>query len=375
MQQTVGKRSKKLRGVNLGGWLVLEKWMTPSLFAGLAAEDETAWCLEMAERAGPVLQQHRSSFITADDFAWLASIGINAVRIPVGHWLFGKDYPYHPRYGASQYPYVSGGDSLLAQAFDWAEAYGLRVVLDLHAAPGCQNGFDNGGLKDVCDWHRRPEYIEYALTVVESLARRFHAHPALHGIEVLNEPHRDIDTELLKHYTAEAYRRIRKYCSADKVAVIFHDGFRTYRQYAGFLAAPLYENVIFDIHRYQCFDQQDVNSDIHGHLVKAVTDWKAEAEELITHAEHSIYVGEWSLGLNPAMLELWRQSPLDNSLQPMDAFQQDIAWRGYAAAQLLSFEKYQGWFFWSYKTETMPQWSFRDCVHRGWLPADFVGSD
>ena len=27
----------KLRGVNLGGWLVLEKWITPSLFEGLEA--------------------------------------------------------------------------------------------------------------------------------------------------------------------------------------------------------------------------------------------------------------------------------------------------------------------------------------------------
>ena len=26
-----------LRGVNLGGWLVLEKWITPSLFEGLQA--------------------------------------------------------------------------------------------------------------------------------------------------------------------------------------------------------------------------------------------------------------------------------------------------------------------------------------------------
>ena len=31
----------KLRGVNLGSWLVLEKWMVPSLFEGLAATDET----------------------------------------------------------------------------------------------------------------------------------------------------------------------------------------------------------------------------------------------------------------------------------------------------------------------------------------------
>ena len=39
--------SVKLRGVNLGGWLVLEKWMTPSVFEGLQATDETTWCAEL----------------------------------------------------------------------------------------------------------------------------------------------------------------------------------------------------------------------------------------------------------------------------------------------------------------------------------------
>lgn len=32
-------QGKKLRGVNLGGWLLLEKWITPSLFDGLDATD------------------------------------------------------------------------------------------------------------------------------------------------------------------------------------------------------------------------------------------------------------------------------------------------------------------------------------------------
>ena len=41
----------KLRGVNLGGWLVLEKWMVPSLFEGLAATDETTWCAELGPAA------------------------------------------------------------------------------------------------------------------------------------------------------------------------------------------------------------------------------------------------------------------------------------------------------------------------------------
>ena len=100
---------KKLRGVNLGGWLVLENWMTPSLFAGLNAEDETSYCVELGAKATPALHKHWHDFITRDDFAWLANIGINAVRIPIGHWLFGADYPYHPAYGSSLHPYVEGG--------------------------------------------------------------------------------------------------------------------------------------------------------------------------------------------------------------------------------------------------------------------------
>jgi glucan 1,3-beta-glucosidase len=32
--------SDLLRGVNLGGWLILEKWMTPSVFEGTEATDE-----------------------------------------------------------------------------------------------------------------------------------------------------------------------------------------------------------------------------------------------------------------------------------------------------------------------------------------------
>ena len=44
-----------LRGVNLGGWLLLEKWMKPSLFDGLAASDETTWCAELGKEAGHLL--------------------------------------------------------------------------------------------------------------------------------------------------------------------------------------------------------------------------------------------------------------------------------------------------------------------------------
>ncbi len=79
-------------------------------------------------------------------------------------------------------------------------------------------------------------------------------------------------------------------------------------------------------------------------------------------------VGEWSLGLDPETVSLWAPGPFHHALQRMDAFQIDASLRAYGAAQLLSFERYAGWFFWSYRTETSPAWCFRECVERGWLP-------
>lgn len=361
----------KLRGVNLGGWLVLEKWMTPSLFENVDAEDETGWCVELGAKSESILKKHWETFINRDDFAWLAAIGINAVRIPVGHWLFGKGYPYHAAYGDNHYPFVEGGEVILDKAFDWAEEFGLNIILDLHAAPGCQNGFDNGGIKNVCEWSTKTEYLDYSLSVLENLAKRYHERGVLLGIEVLNEPHWDISTDLLMRFTEAAYQRIRLFCPPEQVAVIFHDGFRSYQEYSNYLQPPDFENVVFDIHRYQCFTEDDVNTDIYGHICKSATNWKLEADDLILNSAWCTFVGEWSLGLNPKMLELWAADYYDYPKTEMDDFQQNLAYRAYAATQLASFEKYLGWFFWSYKTETMPHWSFRDCVEKAWLPNSF----
>ena len=361
----------RLRGVNLGGWLVLEKWMTPSLFEGLEATDETTWCAELGRDAPARLRAHWERFITRDDFAWLAGVGVNAVRIPVGHWIFGPPYPYHARYGAERHPFVEGGIEVLDRAMQWASELGLEVVLDLHAAPGCQNGFDNGGIKDVCEWHTREEYLAHSVEVLGRLAARSAAAPALHAIEVLNEPRWDVPTGLLEAYYARAYAAIRAHCSPERVAVVFHDGFRPYAQFQPFFHGSRFENTVFDVHRYQCFDRADLDMDIHGHLHKAGVLWREEADALQRDLGVPAIAGEWSLGLDLKVVSLWADGPYHHALQPLDAFQESVALRAYAAAQLLAFEHYRGWFFWSYRTETTPAWCFRECVERGWLPSRF----
>lgn len=362
-------QSSSLRGVNLGSWLVLEKWMVPSLFAGLGATDETTFCAELGSDAPERLRAHWNSFITRDDFAWLSDVGINAVRIPIGHWILGPPYPYHEKYGANRHPFVEGGIDVLDHAFDWAEEFGIGIIVDLHAAPGCQNGFDNGGIKDVCEWHTREEYIDFSVDLLRRLAERYRSARALHAIQFLNEPRWDVPTDILKRFYLRAYDVVRKHCSPERVAVVFHDGFRSHREYLGFMQPPQFRNVLYDTHRYQCFTREELDMDIHGHLRKAGDEWRKDIDTINEELKLPTIIGEWSLGLNLEVVSLWASGPFDHALTHMNEFQRDVAYRAYGSAQLLGFEHGHGWFFWSYRTETTPEWCFRACVERGWLPS------
>lgn len=112
-----------VRGVNLGGWLVLEPWITPSIFEAAGnAIDEYTLCQNSPD-AESILQSHWSSWVTEADIQKIAGAGLNLVRIPVGYWAFEK-------YGND--PYVQGAAAYLEQAVGWASNAGLQVWIDLH---------------------------------------------------------------------------------------------------------------------------------------------------------------------------------------------------------------------------------------------------
>jgi glucan 1,3-beta-glucosidase len=245
------------------------------------------------------------------------------------------------------------------------------VLIDLHAAPGCQNGFDNGGIKDTCDWAARAEYVDFSVDLLGRLAARYRAHPALWGIEVLNEPRWDIPTATLADYYRRACAAIRTHLPADRTTVVFHDGFRPHGEFAALFAGPAFAGTALDVHRYQCFERADLDLDAAGHVRKAAVDWAREAQQIQHDLAVPALAGEWSLGLDLRVVSLWADGPFDHALTALDPFQADVALRAYGAAQLLAFEHYAGWFFWSYRTETTPAWCFREAVARGWLPAAF----
>ena len=72
----------------------------------------------------------------------------------------------------------------------WASQVGLHVWVDLHGAPGSQNGFDNSGQRDRLEWQSTPGYVEHTLAAVAELAKRYSTRElagTVAGIEVLNE--------------------------------------------------------------------------------------------------------------------------------------------------------------------------------------------
>jgi hypothetical protein len=78
-------RYRQQQSVNLGSWFVHEAWMNPGMAAcssGLQqSELDIAWGWGGFDKAKMVLEKHWDTWITEDDFAYLASIGESLISI------------------------------------------------------------------------------------------------------------------------------------------------------------------------------------------------------------------------------------------------------------------------------------------------------
>lgn len=322
-----------IQGVNLGGWLVLEKWITPELFLPYRAEDEHGLVHELGSRAGEVIGAHRDIFVTEDDFAWMSSRGLEAVRLPLGYWVFGSKEPYLECAG-----YVD-------KAFEWAEKHDIKVLLDFHAAPGSQNGWDHSGQAGKFNWHRHETNIDLSLGVLKELAQRYGDHGQLLGIEVLNEPHWNVPMHALLNYYERAYDILDPMLHGDSY-IVFHDGFRPHEM-APRLASMGFQRACMDMHLYQVFGKQYAGMSLEQHIEYANERWSKDIDDLSRSIP--IVIGEWSASL------------------PGEAFsannsedQKRAGHLRYAEAQKAAFKQTAGEFYWTYKAASAGTWSLKE---------------
>jgi glucan 1,3-beta-glucosidase len=300
--------------------------MTPKFFTG----SELGWggslcgmCQWNASETSTRMRSHLKSWITERDFSEIKSQGFNSVRLPIGYWNLISD-PYH-LYAPSD---VTESLEVIDWCFEMATKYNLLVLLDLHGAPGSQNGIDHSGCAMSPNW-THPLNINLSLEAVGVMARRYGKHPQLLGLELMNEPGWPIENKshsvLLKYYY-DSYHIIRE--SSSTALVVFNELYESYYSaWGGELLEPDYYNVVVDWHLYD-WQEPYTKRNITQHIDDAHR-WRPLIRDHSLFPFHPIIVGEWCMSTGTFV----------QAGQP------------FVDASLDSFAESLGWFLWNWKVE------------------------
>ena len=184
----------RLKGVNLGAWMIWESWLCPyeddlDHFTVLTVLEERFG----REKAYELFNTYMDNWITEYDLDEIKKMGFNCVRVP---FWFRNFY------------YDDNGTKILDKNGEWdfsrlewvvsecAERE-LYVVLDMHGAVGYQSDAPHSGKGKSCRLYEDSEQGERYRKLTDELwaaiATRFKDEPAVAMYDLLNEPMCDVD--------------------------------------------------------------------------------------------------------------------------------------------------------------------------------------
>ncbi|KAL5731858.1 hypothetical protein ACHQM5_004546 [Ranunculus cassubicifolius] len=291
------------------------------------------------DRAKDVLQTHRDTFVTEADIRFLSKHGINTLRIPVGWWIYRDPNP--------PAPYVAGSLEALDNAFKWAQAYDMKCIIDLHAAPDSQNGKETSSSRDgSADWAKSQEYISLTLDVIDFLASRYAKNPTLLGISLLNNPSASsVPLDILVSYYSKGYEIVRNYSSTAYVIIPQRTGQADPTELIQANIGSL--NLVLEVHFYNR-DNLTVNASVADNIEFVQNKRRTQLDVLNSANGPLIFVGEWV-----------------NLMTVENASREDYIKFGKAQLEVYS-EASFGWAYWTLKNQ-VKRWDFEWNIQRSYL--------
>ncbi|KAJ9195096.1 CAZyme family GH5 [Paecilomyces variotii] len=390
-----------IRGVNLGGWLSIEPFITPSLFDSYSSQagviDEYTLSQKLGQSAASTIEKHYATFITEQDFQQIAQAGLDHVRIQYSYWAvttYDGD-PYVPKI-AWRY---------LLRAIEYCRKYGLRVNLDLHGIPGSQNGWNHSGRQGTVGWLNGTDgdlNRQRSIDIHNQLSQ-FFAQPRYKNVVTIyglvNEPKMlSLPIESVLNWTTQVTELVQK--NGITAWIAFGDGFLNLAKWHSMLKdGP--PNMLLDTHQYTIFNTGEIGMNHTAKINLICTDWVGMIGQ----------VDSTSAGWGPTICGEWSQSDTDCA-QFLNNVGWGTRWTGtydtgdsdtsvttplcptspncecsaanadpttysddykkwlltYAEAQMFAYEKAHGWFYWTWKTESAAQWSYQTAWQNGFMP-------
>jgi len=203
-----------LRGVNLGGWLLMEGWMTPMDSSGLA--DNCSVVQTLNARFGVSTQEgliktYQEAWITTNDLDNIKALGMNCVRLP---FWWGNVQRLDGTWRTDAFEKM---DWLVTNA--WQR--GIYTVIDFHGVPGGQSPSQSTAQANQNQYWTNAAFQNQTLLIWSNVAAHFNGNQAVAGYDLINEPYGAPGQTNLWNAYNNLYQKIR---SVDPNHIIFMEG-------------------------------------------------------------------------------------------------------------------------------------------------------
>jgi endoglucanase len=238
-----------LRGMGLGGWMLMEGYMMQSSDVADTQHEFKERLVELMgeEKTEAFFDAWLANHCTKADIDSLAAWGFNSVRLPMHYNLFTLPIEDEPVPG--EQTWLDKGFTMTDSLLSWCASNNIYLILDLHAAPGGQ-GYNAA----ICDydpdkpslWESEDNRIK-TVALWGKLAERYSDEPWIGGYDLINEVNWDLPGGVMLR---ELYEDITEAIRAvDTNHIIFIEGNWFANDFTG-LTPPWDDNMAYSFHKY-----------------------------------------------------------------------------------------------------------------------------
>ena len=224
--------------------------------------------------------------------------------------------------------------------------------------------------------------MQQTLNALQALSSRYKGDTdVVTAIELLNEPlGTSLDLDGVKSFYESGYKQVHK--NSNDFGTCIHDAFQDIQSFWNGFMTSGYNNILLDTHLYQIFNQDQVSLSPSDHNSAA-----CDLGSKLASTDHWTIVGEWTGAQTDCAKWLngyGKGARYDGTFEDSskvgscdgkytgkvsklsDDDKDNI--KNFIAAQIAAYEQGSGWVFWTWKTESAPEWHMQDLLAEGLFP-------